>query len=462
MAVVAPFCGVRYNPEKIERLEDVVTPPYDVISTDDEKKLLQKNPYSMINLDLRNISQGTTEDDGRYEQARERFQSWQEEKVLVQDEQPAIYLYYIDYNHPSGRRLTRKGIVSLVGLAEFAEGIVKPHEKTFSGVISDRLQLMETCKAQFSQIFSIYSDEEQEVISTLEKVREQEPLLQVDDQNANTHTLWQVTDTAALEYVHGFFADKSVYIADGHHRYTTALDCRRQALANNPDLPADHPCNYIMMYLCACEDPGLSVLPTHRLVRWPGNMNADQLRERMQQGMAVTEIDQGSRETLIAEVLNRMNEADSNGDTLAFGVYHPGEDRAFLLRMQEETIARSPLLADKPEVLQELDVVVLSDLLIQDYLGLGHDQCVRDGLVSYISDSDVALDEAVKESVLQDSNTPLLFLLNPTKVEQVLNVADSDNIMPHKSTYFYPKIMTGLLLNKLNDEEKVHSLGTAT
>lgn len=457
MAVVAPFRGVRYNPEKIEQLEDVVTPPYDVISTEDEKKLLQKNPYSMINLDLRNISQGTTKDDGRYEQARERFQSWQRENVLVQDEQPAIYLYYIDYNHPGGSRLTRKGIVSLVGLAEFAEGIVKPHEQTFSGVISDRVQLMETCKAQFSQIFSIYSDQEQEIITTLERVREAEPLLQMDDQNTNTHTLWQITDPEALEYAQRFFTNKSVYIADGHHRYTTALDCRRRALANNPDLPADHPCNYIMMYLCACEDPGLSVLPTHRLVRWPGTINADQLRERMQQGMKVTEIKQGSRETLIAEVLNRMNETDTSGGLPAFGVYHPGEDRAFLLQMQDETAAHSPSLADKPDVLQELDVVVLSDLLIQEYLELEHEQCVQDGLISYISDPDMALDKAVKESVLQNAHTPLLFLLNPTKVQQVLKVADSDNIMPHKSTYFYPKIMTGLLLNKLNDEEKIHS-----
>ena len=455
MAVVAPFRGVRYNPEKIERLEDVVTPPYDVISTDDEKKLLQKNPYSMINLDLRNISQGTTEDDGRYERARARFQSWQDENVLVRDEQPAIYLYYIDYNHPGGRRLTRKGMVSLVGLAEFSEGIVKPHEKTFSGVISDRLQLMETCKAQFSQIFSIYSDREREVISTLEKVREAEPLLRVDDQNANTHTLWRVTDEETLKRIHHFFTGKPVYIADGHHRYTTALDCRRRALAANPDLPADHPGNYIMMYLCACEDEGLSVLPTHRLVRWPGPMTADQLRERMQQGMIVTEIKQGRRESLIAEVMNRMNEEDTSHGMPAFGVYHPGEDRAFLLRMQDETIARSPSLADKPEVLQGLDVVVLSDLLIQDYLGLGHDRCVNEGLVSYISDADAALDEAVKESVLQQSHTPLLFLLNPTKVEQVLKVADSDNIMPHKSTYFYPKIMTGLLLNKLDDDEHI-------
>ncbi|MCI5222993.1 MAG: DUF1015 domain-containing protein [Candidatus Electrothrix sp. AR4] len=455
MAVVAPFRGVRYNLDKIERLEDVVTPPYDVISTEDGEKLLQKNPYSMINLDLRNISQGETKDDGRYEQARERFQAWQDEAVLIRDQQPAIYLYYIDYNLPDGKRLTRKGIVSLVGLAEFDEGVVKPHEKTFSGVISDRLQLMESCEAQFSQIFSIYSDEEQVVINGLEKVREAEPMFQVNDHNSNTHTMWRVTDEDALRRVHRFFTNKSLYIADGHHRYTTALDCRRRALSRNPDLPADHPCNYIMMYLFACEDPGLSVLPTHRLVRWPGTMSAEQLTERMRPGLLVSEVLQGTRETLITEVLNRMNEAENSSGMPAFGVYHAGEDRAFLLRMQDGTIEKAPSLADKPEVLQELDVVVLSNLLIQDYLDLSHEQCVQENLVSYLSDSDIALDTAVKESVLQDAHTPLLFLLNPTRVEQVRKVADSDNIMPHKSTYFYPKIMTGLLVNKLDDQEHI-------
>ncbi|XOF32473.1 MAG: DUF1015 domain-containing protein [Candidatus Electrothrix sp. YB6] len=453
MAVVAPFRGVRYNLEKITRLEDVVTPPYDVISPDDAENLVKKNPYSMINLDLCNISQGETEDNGRYEQARARFEAWQDEAVLIRDQHPAIYLYYIEYNHPGGHRLTRKGIVGLVGLAEFAEGIVRPHEKTFSGVISDRLQLMETCRAQFSQVFSIYSDPEQEVISKLEKVREPEPLLRIEDQNANLHTLWRATDAEALCAVHQFFKEKSVYIADGHHRYTTALDCRRRALARNPELPEEHPCNYIMMYLCACEDQGLSVLPTHRLVRWPGVMTADQLQEKLALGIHVTEVSQGSRETLIAETLEQMQEAEGGAGVLTFGVYHAGEDRAFLLAVDGQAVNAAQALAEQPEVLRDLDVVVLSDLLIDDYLGLSHEQCVREELVRYLSDTDAALDAVVKENALQDTHTPLLFLLNPTQVEQVLRVADSNTIMPHKSTYFYPKIMTGLLLNKLDDEE---------
>ncbi len=455
MAVVAPFRGVRYNPEKIKQLEDVITPPYDVITEEAGAELLKKNPYSMMNLDLRNTSQDETDDDGRYQQASDRFSAWQEKQILIRDQQPAIYLYYIDYKLANGQQMTRRGIVGLVGLAEFSEGIVKPHEKTFSGVISDRLQLMEACQAQFSQIFSIYQDPEQVVITDLEKLRQPEPLMEAKDHNGNSHTLWQVTDKAAIARVHHFFADRSVYIADGHHRYTTALDCRRRALAKNPDLPADHPCNYIMMYLCAAEDPGLSVLPTHRLVKWPGTLNADQLQKKMRAGMRISEIKTGARETLIAEVLNRMDESEMDTGMPAFGVYHAGEDRAFLLRMQDGTVEKTQSLAEQAEVLKELDVVVLSELLIQDYLGLSHDQCVKEELVSYISDPDVALDAAVKQSVLQSSHTPLLFLLNSTRVDQVIRVADSGRIMPHKSTYFYPKIMTGLLINKLVGDEPV-------
>ena len=450
MAVVVPFRGLRYNPTKIKQLEDVVTPPYDVISARAGDDLLKKNPYSMISLDLRNISQDETVDDGRYQQARDRFDAWQEESVLIRDGQSAIYLYNIDYNHPSGKRMTRKGLVALVGLAEFSEGIVKPHEKTFSGVISDRLKLIEECQAQFSQVFSIYSDPEQQIIAELEKKRQPEPFCQLTDHNGSSHTLWRVTDRDAQARVHQLFADKSVYIADGHHRYTTALDCQRRARERNPDLPDDSPYNHIMMYLCGCEDDGLSVLPTHRLVNWPGEMSADQLIDKMAVGLRVSEIKVGARETLIAEVLNRMDEADMDTGMPAFGVYHAGEDRAFLLRMRDGS-DQSPSLADKPEVLKHLDVVVLSDLLIHDYLDLSHDQCVKEQLVSYFSEPATALDAAVKQSVMQDAQTPLLFLLNPTRVEQVLDVADKGEIMPHKSTYFYPKIMTGLLINKLTD-----------
>ena len=450
MAVVAPFRGIRYNPDKIENLEEVVTPPYDVINEEEGASFLDKNPYSMIQLDLRNTSQEAGSEEGRYQDARSRFDQWQDDGVLIRDREPAIYLYYIDYTHPSGRRLTRKGLVALVGLAEFEEGIVKPHEKTFDGVIADRLELMDECRAQFSQVFSIYSDPEQFVIQVLENAREEEPVCVTRDHHDNTHTLWRVTDSRALALVHDFFVARSVYIADGHHRYTTALACRRRIRERNPDLPPDSPFNFIMMYLCASEDQGLSVLPTHRLVRWPGLHTADQVVERLRHGFSVQELGGGSRETLVGELLARME--DARGPV--FGFYHAGEDRAFLLAMLESA-ADDPHLAARPPVLRRLDVVILSDLLLDSCLGLDHDQCLRQRLVSYYSDPDEALDVAVKEAIADNNATPLLFLLNPTPVQQVLEVADKGEIMPHKSTYFYPKILTGLLINKLDSEERI-------
>lgn len=456
MALIAPFKGVRFNPDKVNNLDDVITPPYDVISEEDGAKFLKKNVYNMIQLDLRNNPNGSEEDsENRYQGARSLFDTWQEEGVLVRDTDPAIYLYYIDYVHPSGRKMTRKGIISLVGLAEFSEGIVRPHEKTFDAVIIDRMRLMDECQAQFSQVFSIYHDKENSVIRTLEKAREEQPICQVQDHLHNTHTLWRVTDAKALDSVIDYFRDKPVYIADGHHRYTTALGCRKNALANDPDLPADSPYNFIMMYLCASDDDGLSVLPTHRLLNYPESKTADEIVELLKKGLNVEEVNGGSREVLVAEILARMNEFAMSSRELIFGLYHAGEDRSFLLTLKQNIDSYASIAA-RPTVLQDLDVVALSELIFQELLGLDHMQIVKEKLASYYSDPDEAIDVAVKKSIADETHTPLLFLLNPTKVNQVTNVADSGEIMPHKSTYFYPKIVTGLMINKLVVGEKIY------
>lgn len=455
MPIVAPFKGLRFNPEKIDKLEDVVTPPYDVISAEEGTKFLEKNTYNMIQLDLRSATHDGESDAGRFSRARDSFEQWQDEAVLVRDENPAIYLYYIDYTHPSGRKMTRKGLISLVELADFAEGIVKPHEKTFDSVVSERMQLMEECKAQFSKVFSIYSDEQHSVITALENAREDKPVSSVNDHLGNTHTLWRVTDSQAIESVIKYFRDKPVYIADGHHRYTTALGCLKNALQKNPELPADSPFRFIMMYLCAAEDEGLSVLPTHRLLKYPESLSADEAVRKIEEGFDVEEVTEGSREVLVAEVLARMDEAEMTSLNPVFGLYHAGEDRCFLLTMKNDA-EKYTSLKNKPEVLRNLDVVVLSDLLIEQLLDMSHQKIVDEKRIGYFSDPDEGLDIAVKKSIAEESETPLLFLMNPTKVKQVTDVADQGEIMPHKSTYFYPKIMTGLLLNKLVSGEKIY------
>ncbi len=453
MAVVVPFRGVHYNPDKIKNIEEVLTPPYDVINEDEGETFLKKNRYNMIQLDLRNTGQKETADTGRYKEAHSRFDSWQEEQVFIRDKQPTIYLYSIEYLHPSGKTLTRKGLVGLVGLAEFSEGIVKPHEETFAGVISDRLELMDECGAQFSKVFSLYSDPEQQIMHLLEQAREPDPVASANDGDGNVHTLWRVVDPETLAKVGALFADKSIYIADGHHRYTTALALKKRELSRNPNLPQESPFNSIMMYLCACEDPGLSVLPTHRLLNYPGKLSADQAAALVETDFSVSEVQGRTREGVIRSLQDRMDELALNGGMVAFGLYHAGEDRGFLLQVQNKAMA-SDVLAKKAKVLQHLDVVVLSDLVLHGAFKLNHQQCVQDDLVKYVSDPDAALDMAVKQSVAATEYTPLLFLLNPTRVSQVTDVADSGEIMPHKSTYFYPKILTGLLINKLSGDEK--------
>ncbi|MBU0483378.1 MAG: DUF1015 domain-containing protein [Proteobacteria bacterium] len=450
MALIAPFRGLRYNPAAIERMEDVVTPPYDIIDHKSQADLLAKNPYNMIQLDLSKSVTPEALTDERYLQARNLLDQWQDDSVLIRDQVPAIYLYNIEYTHPSGRRLTRKGLVCLVQLAEFSEGIVKPHEKTFKGVITDRVRLLDACRTQFSKVFSLYPDQEGAVMAAMEASCPEEPLCSALDQDGCRHTIWAVTDPAVLARVAELFAEKSVYIADGHHRYTTALQFR-EMMRKQGSFAEDSPANYIMMYLCPMEDPGLSVLPTHRLVRIADGVGSAALVKSLSVSFDLEEIAHGSREVLLAEVLGRMEEV--GGDIPSFGLYHAGEDRCFLMTMKKGAMDDERFASIAPS-LRALDVVVLSDLVIGSLLNLDHQKCEEDGLVEYFSDPDEALDAAVKEEADSHAN-PVIFLMNHTPVAQVKIVADEKLVMPHKSTYFYPKILTGLLLNKLVDGEKV-------
>jgi len=454
MALIAPLRGLRYNPAKISQMEDVVTPPYDVIDLQAQAAFAKKNPYNMIHLDLSKNFSAEQLTDARYQQARDTFNRWQQEEVLIREDEPAVYLYHVEYGLPSGKRLTRKGLLCLVQLAEFAEGIVKPHEKTFSGVTSDRLRLLDTCHCQFSPIFSLYPDPEGQIMALLESACPETPLYSAADHDGCIHKIWAVGNPEVLRQVRELFSRKSLYIADGHHRYTTALQFRALMRERLGEVAADSPYNHTMMYLCGMEDPGLSVLPTHRLVHLPGAVSSSDLSATLGQSFDLEEITGGGREFLVGEVLGRMDE-NAGGATM-FGLYHPREDRCFLLTLHGGVMDRE-FAGKQPASLRELDVVVLSDLILERLLALSHQKCEKESLVDYYSDPDDALDASVKESESANDRTPVLFLMNSTKVSQVKRVADEGLVMPHKSTYFYPKALTGLLLNKIVPEEKVLS-----
>ena len=450
MAFVAPFRAVRFNNEKIEKMEEVVSPPYDVIDSAAEKALSSRNKYNMIQLDLVKHAGQETNDD-RYTEVKKTFNSWLADDVLLQEDSPAIYLYYIDYLLPNGNKLRRKGLTAMVRLHEFAEGIVKPHEKTFKGVTDDRLKLIDTCQAQLSQIFSLYPDQKGEVMAELEGACQDEPLYQVEDQDGCLHTIYRVDQPSALSKVSELFKSRSLYIADGHHRYTTSLRLRQAMIDREGQVADDSPYNHIMMYLCPMEDEGLSVLPTHRLLRYPSVIDAPFLVEKLRPAFSITEIDNGTREEQVAELLTDMVDK-ADGKTM-LGMYLPDSDRCFLLGLKDGVMDEK-FGVKMPNSLKMLDVTVLSDLIIENLFSLCHDKCNDENLVSYFSDIDTALDVAVKESLAVKDETTILFFMNNTTVDQVKTVADEDLFMPHKSTYFYPKILTGLLINKIDSATK--------
>lgn len=451
MAFIAPFRAVRFNTAKIDKMEDVVSPPYDVIDSAAQAALEAKNQFNMIKLDLTKFG-GTEISDERYERAKATFNKWQEDGVLIRDDVPTIYLYHIDYTLPNGDTFRRKGLTAMVRLHEFSEGIVKPHEKTFRGVTDDRLRLIDTCQCQFSQIFALYPDADNEAMAALESVCPSEPLCSVTDQDGCLHSIFAVTDPGMIKRVQAFMADRAFYIADGHHRYTTSLRLRETMVERQGSVAENSPYNHIMMYLCAMEDEGLSVLPTHRLVQFPGKLDAPHLIEKLQDFFDIEEVESGSREVQIAEVLVRM--ADERAKGTVIGMYEPTADRCFLLCLKEGAMEKA-LGLGQPASLRSLDVVVLSDLIVDKLLGLCHEKCDDEDLIHYFSDVDEALDAAVKEAVRDSDKSPILFLMNNTLVSQVKQVADEDLFMPHKSTYFYPKILTGMLINKIVADEVV-------
>ncbi|MDZ7642632.1 MAG: DUF1015 domain-containing protein [Desulfurivibrio sp.] len=449
MAVISPFRALRYNPAKVGNIEDVVSPPYDVIDPQAQSALLSRNPYNMIRLDLSKNVKTEQMTGERYAESARLFKLWQEQQVLLREEQPSFYLYEIDYRLPGGVVHTRRGFLSRVRLADFAEGVVKRHEKTFSGVTDDRLQLLDTCQAQFSPIFSLYSDPDNRVIEMLEQARQGEPLYRAVDHDGCEHRLWVVSEPTLLARVSDFFHERCLYIADGHHRYTTALQYRDLVRQRQGELPAEHPANQTMMYLCGMEDPGLSVLPTHRLLRLPRQISVAGLHEELGNYFTIEEVDTGFRESLLSDMFAQMAAGRRAEENTRFGLYHPGEDRCLLLTLKDGVMEREA--SDRPAALRDLDVVVLSDLIIDRLPGLDPERCVQGDLLEYFSDPDEALDVAIKEAGSQYEHTPLLFLMNPTLVEQVKRVADEDLVMPHKSTFFYPKILTGLAINPLSD-----------
>lgn len=443
MANIVPFRGIRYNPEKVKDIAAVVTPPYDVISAKDQEAYFRRHPNNIIRLDLNPPTDQDMGDNNPHTRAAADFNQWRKEGVLTRDVKPALYLTRVDFEM-DGRSVARHGLIALVGLEPFEKRVILPHEKTFSKVKSERFDLMKACHANFSPVFSIYSDQEGIQDALIAAAQGREPDLDMVDDQRLRQRMWAVTDPSVHAFVAHGFQDKCLFIADGHHRYETALNYRTWVSQQTPDFSPAHPANFIMMYLCSMEDPGLVVLPAHRMVA--------EVPEALLQNFLSIATEYFNIETIPfnTQAARASKEAcfqrlAAQADNNALGVMIKGRPEFHLLQLKKGVMER--LFGDEiPPALQVLDVTVLTRLVLMEILHFDQARLDNEKLITYSSDGLAAVLAAAQ------GDCGIVFFLNSTKIEQVKAIAEAGLIMPRKTTYFYPKPITGQVINTLSAE----------
>ncbi len=440
MAKIIPFRGILYNPDKIQDISKVMTPPFDVISKQEQDEYYESHPQNMIRLILGRTTENDTSDNDWHTRAADSLSQWVSDDILVQDDLQSFYLTSVEFPMEN-RMVTRFGMIALVGLEPFENGIVLPHERTFSRVKSERLELMKKCHTNFSPIFSLYSDDNGILNTVKSAIDGKTPDMDFTDNFDHRHKLWRVTDPDVHKYVTEAMKDKRIFIADGHHRYETALNYKRWVSETNSGFSDNHPANYVMMYLCSMEDPGMVILPAHRLLMDVPSSKISELTEnaRIYFDIQLFSFEENGYEKARDEFISALI---SNNSTNTVGVFIKDMSEFYLLKLKPD-VMETLFSNEIPEALIDIDVTVLTRLIFMEILGFDNARLDNDKLISYSSIAKKAV-EAVNAG-----DCDVAFILNPTKIEQVKKIAEQGLIMPRKATYFYPKVITGQVINKL-------------
>ncbi len=446
MAEIAPFRGLRYNQEMVPDLAQVVIPPYDVISPEEQQTFHERSPYNFIRLELGLPTPEDSSEDNPHTRAAAWMKQWTQQGILVRNPKPSIYCYELDYKNGSGAVKTRKGFICVLRLEDFSSGRVRPHEKTFQTIKDERLALMQACKANLSPVFALYPDSNEEAYSALASGRRGDPAASFTDFAGMTHRLWPVTDQPVLEEVRKLTLDKPIFIADGHHRYETALNYRNALRerygSGNPNASYE----FIMVYLTDMNEPGLTILPTHRLLRNLGHGDCERLVERAKSYFHVERFESEKGELRWKEAIK----AGGLRKDTTIGFYCKDAASVYVLTANRDVVSSLLARQGTPLPLRTLDVVVLDQVVLRDLLGLSDQFLANERNISFMHDFAEALD-AVKSRRFDAG-----FFINHPRIEQVGEIASAGLIMPHKSTYFYPKVISGLVINPLSTDEKIY------
>ena len=430
MVDIVPFSGYLYNQEKTGPIDRVIAPPYDVISPDDQEKLYANSPYNVVRLILGKQSSEDTDQDNRYTRAAAVFNDWIASGVLTQDKVPTFYVYSQDYEF-QGKKLSRIGFFARVKGEDFSTGNICPHELTLAKAKKDRTKLLEACRANFSPIFGLFSDPEGHIDNKLETVKQEDPLAIVED-NQVTHRFWRLQDSKTIADIANHFKEKKITIADGHHRYETALAYHKAHAGDVPDSA------HVMMFLTNLNSENMSIFPIHRMISCPEPFNGKEFLSRIDEFFDVESL---APETTAEDISSLLKKSGAGINKICFVVYL-GKNNAHLLKLKDTKNVVPFLQPDEPAKMQVLDVIQLHALVIRPMLNIDTKKSDQQQYVSYKVDMNVAMKK------VESGECDLAFFMNATKMDQVRELAEKGIRLPQKATFFYPKLLSGLVINK--------------
>ena len=432
MPEIQAIRGIRYDLGHVGSLSNVVAPPYDVIGEELQEALYKKHPCNVVRLILNRREPGDDEANNSYTRARQFLHNWQSEGVLFTEADPAVYVYHQEFSE-GGASHTRRGFMARVRLHPLGGGVVFPHEETRRGPKIDRLMLTAVCKANLSQVFGLYPDPEGAAQARLEAAIAGQTPIEATDHLGVVHRIWPVTDVEVISGLAGVMGPKPIFIADGHHRYETAWEYRRQ-IYDSGALQADHPAGFVLMMCVAMEDPGLLVMPTHRLFRGLPAISSEELTAKLGDNFATRRVGQGPD---LAPTV--WEDVETSGDQGTIGLYTQSDQTWSIAQLTESGRAKLAQVAGNHDAAwRELGVAILHRLLVETLLG-----ATSLPEPEYVHCINQVLDG------LRSGEYPLAALVMPASVEHIRAVSLTGERMPAKSTYFYPKLLSGLVINPL-------------
>jgi uncharacterized protein (DUF1015 family) len=442
MATINPFRGVRYDPERFDDLSLLVSQPYDRVRYGLQEKYYALSDFNVVRLTKNREQPGDDATDNVYTRARDLYQRWLSEGALVREEQPALYAYHQTFATPSGETRTRKAFITALELSGLDEGIVLPHERTHAGPKVDRLNLLRATAVNFGLIFMVYPDPENRVNALLDAaIAGRPPQMDVVEMYEKDvrQRLWAVTDPAVIAAVQEEMGPKrNLIIADGHHRYETALNYRDEMRARYPEAATNAAFNHRMVAMVSMDDPGLTILPTHREIYDYDDMPPTELLQMVAQYFEVTPLpDWSSCQEAMA----------ANGTSHAFGFYAGGP--FYLLTLKDASLLDDLIPEERALAWKSLDVSILHSILLEQLAGIPSEVIDANEKVSYHRDPQLPI------AAVDAGEASFVFFLNPTRMAQVKNCTEIGEKMPQKSTDFYPKAISGMVMCPVGAEERL-------